>query len=167
VSQAGLIDIESSHPQIATQFDTDSNSAVPLANILEVLGGTGIDTSGSGNTITITSTAAGFAWNEITGTSSGLLIDNGYIANNAALVTLTLPTTGVIGDTIQIVGKGTGLYRIAQNAGQIINFVSTSTSSGVGGSLTSIEQFASIELVCTTANTNWTVVDSAGNFTVV
>lgn len=167
MSQAGLIDIESSHPQIATQFDTDGSPAVPLANILEVLGGTGISTSGSGNTVTITFTGTGFTWNEITDTSASLLVSNGYIANNGALVTLTLPTTGVIGDTIQIVGKGTGLYRIAQNASQIINFISTSTSSGVGGSLTSIEQFATLELVCTTANTNWTVLDSLGNFTVV
>ncbi len=53
MSQAGLIDIEASNPQIPTQFDTDSGNAVPIANVLELLGGEGIETSASGNTITI------------------------------------------------------------------------------------------------------------------
>ncbi len=60
MSQAGLIDIESSHPQIATSFTTDSGSAVPLANVLEILGSTVANatnaqplfTTGSGNTVT-------------------------------------------------------------------------------------------------------------------
>jgi hypothetical protein len=53
VSQAGLLDIESTHPQIPTTFDTDSGSAIPLANTLELLGQGGIKTSGSGNTVLV------------------------------------------------------------------------------------------------------------------
>ena len=59
MSQAGLVDIESSHPQIPTTFVADVGSAVPLANVLEILGttvanyGTPLETTGSGNTITI------------------------------------------------------------------------------------------------------------------
>jgi hypothetical protein len=39
---------------VPTTFVTDSGNAVPALNILNVLGGTGITTSGAGNTITIT-----------------------------------------------------------------------------------------------------------------
>lgn len=59
MSQAGLIDIEGSHPQIPTQFDADTGFAIPLANILEVIGGAGISTSGSGNTLVISLTGGG------------------------------------------------------------------------------------------------------------
>lgn len=40
-------------PQIATQYDADTGMAIPVANVLEILGVGGISTSGSGNTITI------------------------------------------------------------------------------------------------------------------
>jgi hypothetical protein len=65
MSQAGLIDIEGSNPQIPTQFDTDNNPAIPINNILEVLGGAGIETFGSGNTVTIALTGGGAGIDEI------------------------------------------------------------------------------------------------------
>jgi hypothetical protein len=60
LSQAGLIDVEKSNPQIPTSFDTDSGTAIPLVNVLEVLGNTVANgtnakplfTKGSGNTVT-------------------------------------------------------------------------------------------------------------------
>lgn len=53
MSQAGILDVDNSNPQIPTQFDTDDDSAIPIANVLEILGGAGIQTSGSGNTVTV------------------------------------------------------------------------------------------------------------------
>lgn len=38
----------------STTFVTDSGSAAPAANILNILGGTGAETSASGNTVTVT-----------------------------------------------------------------------------------------------------------------
>lgn len=58
MSQVSIIDIEGNHPQIPTQFDADFGSAVPIANVLEILGTTvpagvlPVYTTGSGNTIT-------------------------------------------------------------------------------------------------------------------
>lgn len=40
-------------PAIPTSFVTDSGTAIPAANILNVLGGAGCSTSGSGSTVTI------------------------------------------------------------------------------------------------------------------
>jgi hypothetical protein len=65
MSQAGLIDIEGSHPQIATQYDANVGFAIPLNNVLEILGDDGITTSGSGNTITISLTGGDQAIDEI------------------------------------------------------------------------------------------------------
>ena len=40
MSQAGIVDIESSNPQVPTSFTTDSGNAIPIANNLEILGDT-------------------------------------------------------------------------------------------------------------------------------
>lgn len=58
MSQAGIVDLESSNPQIPTQFDADIGFAIPIANTLEILGdaslagSTPVHTEASGNTVT-------------------------------------------------------------------------------------------------------------------
>lgn len=58
MSQVSIIDIEGNHPQIPTQFDANIGFAIPIANVLEILGDfvaagtTPVFTVGSGNTIT-------------------------------------------------------------------------------------------------------------------
>ncbi len=120
-----------------------------------------------GTSITLDVTGGGLTWTEITGTSQALLVNNGYIANNAGLVTLTLPATAVIGDIIKIDGKGTGGWNIAQNAGQTIHFLGQDTTTGGGGSLASTTRYDCVTLRCFTANTDWIVESLGGNLTVV
>jgi len=129
--------------------------------------GVGITVTNGAGTITIDSTGGGITWNEETGTSATMAVNTGTIANNAALVTLTLPSTSAIGDILRVTGKGAGGVRIAQNAGETIYFGTFTTTTGVGGSLTSTETRDSIELVCITANDEWNVISSIGNWTVV
>ncbi len=111
--------------------------------------------------------AGGLTWNEVTGTSQTMAVDNGYIANNAGLVTLTLPTTAAVGDVVRAAGSGAGLWKIAQNASEIIHFGSVDTTTGTGGSITATNRYDSMELVCIVANNEWVVLSSVGNLTVV
>lgn len=165
MSQAGVISIASGGG--STSFVEDVGSASPLAGVINVIGGSGIATSGSGNTITITATGAGFTWTTVAGTSQAVVKENGYINGNAGLTTFTLPATGSVGDSFQIAGFGTGGWTVAQNAGQVIHFNSVDTTIGVGGSLSSTNRYNTVEIMCIVANTDWTVLDSSGTLTVV
>jgi hypothetical protein len=104
---------------------------------------------------------------EETGASANLVVNKGVIANRGTLVTLTLPTTAEVGDTIEVAGKGAGLWKIAQNAGQTCHFGNSDTTTGVGGSLAATLQYDCIKLICITADTEFVVTHSVGNITVV
>ncbi len=104
-------------------------------------------------------------WDEVTGTSQTALPNSQYIANNAGLVTITLPATFQVGDIVWIVGKGAGLWRLTANAGDTIHFGSQDTSAG--GSLTATNKYDAVQVVGTVANSDWTVTGIAqGNLTV-
>jgi len=97
-----------------------------------------------------------FPFTEVTSATQMMAVNNGYITNNPGLLTATLPSTSNVGDLIWIIGKGVGGWRIAQNAGQTIYFGNQSTSTGVGGHLDSASQYDAIQLLCITANADWT-----------
>lgn len=110
-----------------------------------------------------------FTWTEVTGTTQAMAVNNGYIANNAAQVVHTLPATAAVGSIIRLVGKGAGGWKIAQNASQLIVFTGggvagmNQTTTGTGGFVASNDILDSIELLCTTANTTFTVLNYKGN----
>jgi len=151
---------------VPTSITTDSGTCTPASGSFSIVG-SGATTSASGSTITITAAGGGISWSEITGTSQAAAVDTGYIANNAGLVTITLPDTAALGSVIEVVGKGAGKFKIAQNAGETIYFGSSSTTTGVGGSLTADIQYGALKMVCITADTDWVVASSSGNFTIV
>jgi hypothetical protein len=87
-----------------------------------------------------------------------MLSNNGYVADNAGLVTLSLPTTSSFGDQIDIVGRGAGGWTISQGSGQQIIIGNTSSTVGAGGSVSSTNRRDSLSIVCTNANTEWTIL---------
>lgn len=104
---------------------------------------------------------------EVTGTSQSMAVNTTYIANNAGLVTLTLPSTAAVGSIVRAVYKGAGGWKVAQNASGIIRFGLYSTTTGTGGSVASSAVGDCVELMSIVANNEWRVISSQGNLTVV
>jgi hypothetical protein len=93
MSQAGLIDAAKANPDIPTSFITDSGTAVASSNEIEILGAGTASTAGSGNTITVTS-SAGFSVNltNVTSTPYVVLSTDEYLSVNMSTVkTIQLP----------------------------------------------------------------------------
>ena len=132
-----------------------------------ITAGTGVSIVNGNNSITINATGGGETWTDVTGTSQAMAVNNGYTANNAGLVTLTLPSTAAYGTIMEVCGKGAGGWTIAQNSGQTIHFGNVNTTTGTGGSLSSTNRYDVVKLLCTIANTDFTVLSSVGNITYV
>ncbi len=155
-------------PKVLTngQLLIGSTGADPVAATLTA--GSGISIANSAGGITISGTGSGIGWTEVTGTTQAMVADSAYVANNAGVVTFTLPATAALGTAIVILGKGAGGWAIAQNAGQNIQVGSVSTTVGAGGSIASTNRYDSITMICITANTTWSQYGAPqGNLTIV
>ena len=107
-------------------------------------------------------------WTNVTGTSQAMSGNTGYIANNAGLVTMTLPASAAIGTIVAVQGSGVGGWSIAQNSGQTIHYGVEDTTTGVSGSLSSTDRYDNAALICIVANTDWAVLyGNIGNLTVI
>jgi len=138
------------------QIIIGSSAGAPAAGTVSA--GTGVTVTNGHNTITIASNGAN-PWVDQTSSSVTMTANTGYTSDDgASLVTFTLPTTSSIGDWVEINGKGSGLLTIAQASGQQIHIGTSTTTSGTGGSLSSVNQYDCVKLRCLTANTIWVVV---------
>lgn len=160
---------------MAVNNSLNAQATLSLAGNLTTSGANALTltTTGSTNVTlptsgTLATTTQVLAWSAVS-SSGSLTVNTGTITTSGSLVTLTLPSTAAVGSVFYITGSpaGTGGWKIAQNAGQIINFGSVVTTTGTGGSLASSNQYDSVALVCTTANTNFSVLFAQGNLTYV
>lgn len=125
----------------------------------------------------LTSNGTGFAptwgsagattWTYVTAAAHALLVNTSCIMNRGTLIEATLPATAARGSTLRLTGMGVGGYKIKQGVTQIIYFGTTATTPGAGGSLSTTGDRDGIELVCVVADTDWNVINSIGNWTVV
>ena len=115
--------------------------------------GTGISVTNAAGAITIATTSFSIAWSGVSGTTQAAAINSGYVIQNAAQTTVTLPATAPIGSVVSVRGLGTAGWILAANTGQTIKVIGSTTSSG--GSLTSAERYDSIDVTCVTADTTW------------
>lgn len=110
-----------------------------------------------------------FNFVDVTGTSQAVAVNTTYIADNAGLVTFTLPATATQGSTFSIVGNGAGGWSVAQNANQVVKQNSNTTTTGTGGSVSSTNRYNSAVFYATVggASTTWVIRDFSGTFTFV
>lgn len=169
MSHINTFQTSSATPPINTLTGNSGGAVGPTASNVNIVGTGSVTVTGNPgtSTLTISVSGSGITWTEVVGTSQAMVTNNGYVANNAGLVTLTLPAASTFGDIIQVVGKGAGLWSIAQNAGQTIHYGVLNTTTGAGGSLSAILQYDCVYLLCTATNTDFTVLSSIGNLTVV
>jgi len=112
--------------------------------------------------------SGGGTW-AVTTVDATAVVNKSYIANKAGLLTMTLPATAAIGDTIRITGINTAVgWRIAQNANQRIHVGLNSSTAGVGGYIEATAIRDSVELVCVVAgaSSEYNCVSMMGNITV-
>lgn len=146
------------------QLAIGSTGVDPVAATLTA--GTGISINNGAGSITLNALGGGLSWSTVT-VDATFGVNTGVVANKAGLLTMTLPAVSAVGDMVSITGINTALgWRIAQNAGNTIFFGTSTTTPGVGGSLSSLAIHDTVTLVCVTANANWSVVSSIGNITV-
>ncbi len=109
-----------------------------------------------------------FVWNSAP-SSQAMMANNGYITTSSSgLVSLSLPSVSVVGQPLSVAGMGSSGWEITQGTGQIVHVGSSPTTSGTGGSISSSNQYDSINLLCIVANTTWTTVGKPqGTLTIV
>jgi len=105
---------------------------------------------------------------EVTAATKDIEAGKAYIANRSSQITFTLPATMALGERFMIIGKGSGGWKIAQNAGQQIkcslNSSNTdrSTKLGATGRLQSLNTGDCVDIVCITADTLFRCINKQG-----
>ncbi len=146
-------------PSVATTYHTDSGDAVPAANILNVFGGTGTSTTGSGNTITINVINDGFPWTD-EAISFAAQAQNGYFCTG--VLTATLPAAPTQGNTIIIYVDSASAVTVQANAGQTIQIGSGQSS--VAGTAISTAEGSTLTLVYRSSDSEWHSISDLGTW---
>lgn len=154
-------------PSVATQFTTDDAAVVvPIANNVNVFGGTGATTTGDvpTGTITINVKNDGFAWSE-KAISFVASVQNGYFCNAALTATLPASAGLVIGNTIIIYVDVTATVVVQASAGESIEVGGVTSISG--GTTTATVQGSMLGLVFKPSDLTWHAIESMGSWTTV
>lgn len=124
-----------------------------------------LQSTGAASSPAWTTLPSAITWSKITADQTAA-VNNGYICNKAGLLTLTMPSTSAIGDTIAIININTaaGAKFLSANPGQLQ--MGTSVATANTGSISSTALGDVLYLTCTTANTTWYAYSSQGNWTV-
>lgn len=151
---------------IATQYDTDSGSAVPALGILEVLGSHNVNTTGSGNTVTVLGDNA-ITLGDLSAIAAGsnaIDCDTGDInidAGSLKLPTTSNSTTGVIfqNSSRLLHSFGTRCTFLGSGAG---NFTAPSSTDCVGIGVATLDSLTSGDFNVCLGNSAGTALTSGG-----
>lgn len=124
MSQAGILNVTASNlpPSVATSYVTNSGTAVPALNVLNVLGSNGITTSGSGNTVTISLVSP-----QLIGTATTIGATTANIN-----VSIPIPADSATSIIVNVAGKAVGvgscggeMIGLVENNGGVVSIVAT------------------------------------------
>jgi hypothetical protein len=146
---------------IATLYTEDIGTATPANNNLNVNGGAGIQTVGSGDSILISTVTGGFRWIE-TSISMSITGQVGVFCN--AALTISLPLGTIIGITDIIYVDTTGNVIIQAPTGQKIQ-IGNEISEASGTANTSV-QGSMVQLVFKLSDLTWHATAVTGAWTV-
>jgi len=140
-----------------------SSAADPVFATLTGTGGITF-TTGAGS-LAINGTGGGLSWSVITADQVAAT-NHGYFCNKGSLLTLTLPTTTVVGDVIAVVNMNGAAFSklLSANPGTIN--IGSSVATANTGSLTSTALGDVIFLVAQTTASVWYAYGVQGNWTV-
>lgn len=160
LAAVGPDDLEGLTDQFGTEVGPSPAGFIQLSG--DAASGTSITADPGNNRLTV----RGITWNQAFANVT-MAANNGYAAlSPGGNLVFTLPLNAPFGSIIRVTLVGATSWRIAQNAGQNIQFGNVATTVGTAGYLESIEQSDSVELICSVANVNWSVLSSQGNITV-
>ena len=123
------------------------------------------------NGYALTSTTAGVmswtaipdsAWVDAGATPVNMVANTSYIADAGAQQTFNVPAVVARGTVFKIAGNNGGNFIVQMNAGQTLHIASGASS--VAGTATATNQYDEIEILCTVANTTFTVIGAVGTF---
>lgn len=99
---------------------------------------------GAGGTVSYG--GSGLTWGSASSTPITASVNNGYVITNAGTVTITLPTTAALGDTVKVQGgvAGSGGWVLAPGAAGNIRLGSENAAVSVA----STNQYDSISVIC-------------------
>lgn len=104
----------------------------------------------------------------VTSATQTLVSNTRYINSNAAQVTYSLPASSVQGDVIEIVGTlaGAGGWLVNWTTNQYVVY-NQNKGTTTTGSITAVNQYNGIRMVCTVANLAWNAYEVSGSLIVV
>ena len=130
---------------------------------VNILGGLGVTTTGTGDTLTINASLPSLTWTVDTTTPINVNVTEAHIANAGGAITFNLPAAAGVGDGFAFFDLGGNGFIIQNQAGQTIRLGNQVTSSG--GTITSTAIGDVIWMVCAVANTTFLVYSAQGNLT--
>lgn len=126
--------------------------------------GTGITTVTGAGSLTINAVGGGTSFVAPVGAAQPMVVNTTYVANQAGLLTFTLPAaaSASAGDVIRVIGFGAGGWQIDQNALQQIIVNATPSTVGVLGNAFSTASTDGITIQCIDAGLTWIATDIVG-----
>lgn len=165
------VPVGGANAQSLTSLSVGSNGQVLVGSTgadpaFATLTGTGGITFTTGAaSLAINATGGGLTWTVISADQTAAT-NHGYFANKGSLLTLTLPTTTVVGDVIALVNiNGAAFAKILSASPGTINLGSSVCTANTG-SLTSTALGDVIFLVAQTTASVWYAYGVQGNWTV-